>query len=61
MCKTECSACSSDTSCSSCIIGYALSGATCVANCGNGKREDKEECDDGNIYSGDGCSFDCRV
>lgn len=28
--------------------------------CGNGSREDPEECDDGNRLPGDGCSSDCR-
>lgn len=29
--------------------------------CGNGIREDDEECDDGGSTSFDGCSFDCFV
>eukprot|EP01025_Chloroclados_australasicus_P009636 TRINITY_DN1368_c0_g1_i9.p1 TRINITY_DN1368_c0_g1~~TRINITY_DN1368_c0_g1_i9.p1 ORF type:complete len:1131 (+),score=146.11 TRINITY_DN1368_c0_g1_i9:92-3394(+) len=29
--------------------------------CGNGELEDFEECDDGNVVSGDGCSAKCRV
>lgn len=29
--------------------------------CGNGIREAGEQCDDGNIFSGDGCSAGCRV
>jgi cysteine-rich repeat protein len=29
--------------------------------CGNGKREAGEQCDDGNIFSGDGCSAGCRI
>lgn len=28
--------------------------------CGNGTKEEGEECDDGNILSSDGCSWDCR-
>lgn len=28
--------------------------------CGNGHIEDKEQCDDGNIITGDGCSGECR-
>lgn len=31
-----------------------------VAICGDGLREGGEECDDGNVVSGDGCSSDCR-
>ena len=29
--------------------------------CGNGKLRDKEECDDGNVESGDGCSDGCKI
>ena len=29
--------------------------------CGDGKRESYEECDDGNIINGDGCSSTCQV
>ncbi len=39
--------CQSDGSCSS-------------PDCGDGKREGNEECDDGNNVNGDGCSSDCR-
>jgi len=28
--------------------------------CGNGLLEQGEECDDGNVFSGDGCSADCH-
>ena len=31
------------------------------AVCGNGALEPGEECDDGNIVSGDGCSSNCRI
>ena len=35
--------------------------ANCIpAVCGNGKQEGSEECDDGNVQAGDGCSSDCR-
>jgi fibro-slime domain-containing protein len=30
------------------------------AGCGNGTLDDNEECDDGNVDSGDGCSMACR-
>ncbi|MDA0376018.1 MAG: DUF4215 domain-containing protein [bacterium] len=30
-----------------------------VASCGNGTKEGSEECDDGNIVNGDGCSSTC--
>jgi TonB family protein len=29
--------------------------------CGNGSREDGEQCDDGNTLDGDGCSATCRI
>lgn len=29
--------------------------------CGNGQREDSEECDDGNTVSEDGCTSECKV
>ncbi len=29
--------------------------------CGNGFREDGEQCDDGNLISGDGCESDCQI
>jgi cysteine-rich repeat protein len=31
------------------------------AGCGNGKKEAKEECDDGNTKSGDGCAQNCQI
>jgi RHS repeat-associated protein len=32
-----------------------------VPICGNGQKEQGEECDDGNNVSGDGCTWDCQV
>jgi cysteine-rich repeat protein len=33
----------------------------CIENdCGNGKQDVGEECDDGNVMDGDGCSHDCH-
>lgn len=32
-----------------------------VSPCGNGKRDASEECDDGNVKNGDGCSMNCTV
>jgi cysteine-rich repeat protein len=29
--------------------------------CGNGEVESGEQCDDGNLYDGDGCSADCKI
>src|SRR5262245_21519762 len=31
-----------------------------AGGCGNGIQGPREECDDGNIQSGDGCSSDCK-
>ena len=33
----------------------------CLLPCGNGRQDPLEECDDGNMQSGDGCSATCRV
>lgn len=35
-------------------------GDACDVACGNGKLETNEQCDDGNITSGDGCSATCQ-
>jgi len=32
-----------------------------LAICGDGVRDIGEECDDGNVLSGDGCSTTCTV
>jgi cysteine-rich repeat protein len=32
-----------------------------LINCGNGKKDAGEECDDGNTKAGDGCSFNCTL
>ncbi|HVE81472.1 MAG TPA: DUF4215 domain-containing protein, partial [Myxococcales bacterium] len=47
-----------------CPAGYkcTLSGDSCVPNdnnCGNGRIDRGEVCDDGNVRSGDGCRADC--
>jgi proprotein convertase subtilisin/kexin type 5 len=61
-CKPECRTCSGKTTCDTCIIGYSLApGGRCLIKCGDKNREDNEECDDGNIEDGDGCSSDCKV
>jgi cysteine-rich repeat protein len=36
-------------------------GSKCISKCGNGAREDDEECDDNNNENGDGCSDNCRL
>jgi cysteine-rich repeat protein len=56
------------------VLGLVASRADCLAGdayaqgevlcplpaCGNRMREGLEECDDGNVAEGDGCSADCR-
>lgn len=41
--------------------GICVDGVCSVAGCGNGILEPTEVCDDGNIDSDDGCSFDCST
>jgi len=46
------------------LDGAALMLAYCrdsASACGNGMREGDEECDDGNTFSGDGCSMLCTL
>lgn len=61
LCKPECHKCTSATVCTACILGHTLKGTNCERNCGNGLRQDIEECDDGNDVNGDGCASDCTV
>lgn len=45
-----------------CLAGraYAQGGVLCPASvCGNGMQEPGEDCDDGNLVDGDGCSSTC--
>ena len=42
-------------------IGSAIGGTTSGPVCGNGTREEGEECDDGNNINGDGCSSICEL
>ncbi len=46
-----------------CDVGKECStdGTSCELLCGNGIRDDGEECDDGNPDSGDGCSSSCII
>lgn len=70
-CCTDCVFDAADTSCSdgdACTVGDACDGAgVCVAGtgstCGNGTLESacEEECDDGDVSSGDGCSASCQT
>ena len=55
-CPTECSAWTSPSTWTNCINRYHLSGSTWITNWGNGKRDELESCDDGNILDGDGWS-----
>jgi cysteine-rich repeat protein len=49
--------CTWDTTNSVCKSNY---GSNSNPSCGNGLAETGEECDDGNIINGDGCSSSCR-
>ena len=58
----ECSDCDGEQD--GCIDGFICIDGTCdipeaAEECGNGKLESKEECDDGNSTEGDGCSNTC--
>lgn len=46
-----------------CFIGYKLlpNALICTPVCGDGKKLSIEQCDDGNILSGDGCSSICTI
>jgi len=44
--------------CRSDCMAFDTSG--CIAVCGNGNLEPKEECDDGNLVNGDGCTNLCK-
>lgn len=44
-----------------CGSGYKLTNdGSCYEFCGDGVHIN-EQCDDGNVFNGDGCSFDCYV
>jgi cysteine-rich repeat protein len=42
------------------LTGFAPTSSVCRSACGDGKKAANEQCDDGNMESGDGCSADCR-
>ncbi len=60
-CLAQCLTCTGPSTCTSCVTGYYLSASKCLLKCGDGTRQDNEECDDGNGVSGDGCSNKCKV
>lgn len=61
-CDPNCVSCDGPGSCFQCDFGFVLMGGTCVAAvCGNAVIEGAEECDDGDMLSGDGCSSGCTV
>lgn len=45
-----------------CRAGYVWDGGLlrCVSVCGDGVKVGGEDCDDGNVVDGDGCSGECR-
>ncbi len=44
-----------------CKNGYVGDGLTCNTKCGDGVKAGAEECDDGNLNSGDGCDAGCKL
>ena len=63
-CDDSCASCPSDSQCSACAKGldYNLETHQCeVAVCGDGKVNAGEQCDDGNLFDGDGCSTECTI
>ena len=63
-CMDDCATCKTGTSCTACIQGLAYDQGTeqCeVQICGDGYVQTGEECDDGNLVSGDGCSSSCAM
>lgn len=58
---TYCATCSLTTSlnCLQCSIGYSVRNNSCLPVCGDGILVIEENCDDGNLKNGDGCSSTC--
>ncbi|CAK87295.1 unnamed protein product, partial (macronuclear) [Paramecium tetraurelia] len=59
-CPLNCYECI-DGICINCNIGYQLIENQCSNVCGDGILQVQEQCDDGNLDSGDGCSQTCQV
>jgi cysteine-rich repeat protein len=65
------SAANCNVTCTHVAVAFAESGDRCCpsasteiacgATCGDGTREDGEDCDDGNVAAGDGCGPDCKT
>jgi fibro-slime domain-containing protein len=49
------------TASTSCTAGTAGTTGACSTSCGNGNIEAGEQCDDGNLADGDGCSSTCTI
>jgi cysteine-rich repeat protein len=58
---TLCHVSSNATLCDACTVGRGVSNNTCSPVCGDGVLLGSEECDDGNIMNGDGCSSICMI
>jgi cysteine-rich repeat protein len=58
-CQIDCEAVISSPSAAAAIRSYCYAGAG--TTCGDGTVDDLEECDDGNRFSGDGCSAMCTL
>ena len=43
-----------------CAQGYELMNGLCQEACGDG-LVNTSQCDDGNLFDGDGCSHDCKI
>lgn len=60
---TDCTLCSNYFTCQACVLPKvpADNPSSCVLpSCGN-KRQIGEDCDDGNLNDGDGCSSSCTI
>ncbi|KAM3127348.1 hypothetical protein pb186bvf_020548 [Paramecium bursaria] len=47
--------------CFNCQTGFYQVGYICQSECGDGIKTYEEECDDGNLQNGDGCSNQCSI